>query len=102
MMLKLDETNFKDTINGEKPSMVMFGASWCGPCKLATPQVEYLSNIYENFSIGKLDVEENTEIAKQYGIMKIPTILYFKNGEVVDKLNGSIRRTEMEAKLKAL
>jgi thioredoxin 1 len=92
--------------NTNKPVMVDFYAPWCGPCKMAMPAVEYLANTYDDdFVIAKANIEENAELTVQYNIMKIPTFLFFKDGEMKDKMaagDKDIRRSLMESKLNAL
>jgi len=85
MALELTAANFEDTINSGKPVMVDFWAQWCGPCRMVGPLVEELSDEYtETALVGKVDVDTNQDIAAKYGVRNIPTILFFKNGEVVD------------------
>ena len=90
MALELTAANFEETINSGKPVMVDFWAAWCGPCRMVGPLVDELSNEYaETAHVGKVDVDSNQDIAAKYGVRNIPTILFFKNGEVVDKSGGS-------------
>lgn len=84
-------------------SMVVFSAEWCGPCKILKPIVEELSNeLKEKVPIFKLDVDENSDIAAQLGIRNVPTILFFKNGEVVDKVVGMNSKSTLENKINSL
>ncbi len=103
MAMEITDANFEGLVNGDKPVMVDFWAEWCGPCRMITPIIEELAKEYEGQAIiGKVNVDENDEITGQYGIRNIPTILYFKNGEVVDKFVGAAQRSVLEEKLKAL
>lgn len=81
--------NFKDVVlNSDKPVMVDFWATWCGPCKAIAPSVAYLSNEYEGkVVIAKIDVDQAQDIASQYGISAIPTLVFFKDGQEVNRFN---------------
>jgi thioredoxin 1 len=80
-----------------------FWATWCGPCKKVAPLVEELASEYEGQAIvGKVNVEDEDDLASQFGIRNIPTILFIKNGEVVDKQVGACPKSVLEDKLKAL
>jgi thioredoxin 1 len=104
MALELTDANFADTVlNSDKPVIVDFWAVWCGPCRMVGPIVEELANDYDGKAvIGKLDVDNNPEIAQKYGIRNIPTILFMKNGEVIDKQVGAASKDVLEGKLKAM
>ena len=103
MALELTNDNFKEKVlENQGVAFVDFWAEWCGPCRLIGPVVEDLSKDYEGTAtIGKLNVDDNREIAAQYGIMSIPTLLFFKNGEVVDKLVGVASKSDLKKKLDA-
>jgi thioredoxin 1 len=90
MALEFTNENFeKEVIESEIPVLVDFWAVWCGPCKMLTPTIDQLSSEYEGkVKIGKVNVDENQEIAAKYGIMSIPTIMIFKNGQVVEQFIG--------------
>ncbi len=103
MAMEITDANFDSLVNGSQPVVVDFWAEWCGPCRMITPIIEELAKEYEGQAvIGKLNVDENDEVTGQFGIRNIPTILFFKNGEVVDKCVGATQKSVIEAKLKAL
>ena len=82
--------------------MVDFWAEWCGPCRMVGPVVEELSNDYTGKAVvGKVNVDQNPGVAAKYGIRSIPTILFFKNGEVVDKSVGAVPKAALSEKLDA-
>lgn len=104
MALEFTDANFEDlALKSDKPVIVDFWAVWCGPCRIVGPVVEEIGEEYaEKAVVGKLDVDHNPETAKKYGIRNIPTILFFKNGEIVDKQVGSVPKQVLVAKLEAL
>ncbi|MBS6645176.1 MAG: thioredoxin [Clostridiaceae bacterium] len=88
-ILKITKENFEsEVMNSDKPVMVDFFATWCGPCKMLHPVVEALSNEVTDVKIGELDIDEQIELAEKYRIMTVPSLVLFKNGEAVDKLVG--------------
>ncbi len=102
-MLAITEENYKDLAAQGKPMVLDFWATWCGPCKKMAPIIDALANDYEGQAIiGKVDIEESEDLATQFGIRNIPTVLYIKNGEVVDKQVGAAPRPTLEEKLKAI
>lgn len=103
MALELTDSNFQKTVlDSDKLSMVDFWAVWCGPCRAVAPIVEQLAHEYKDkVVIGKVDVDNNPEVATQYGIRSIPTILFIKGGKVVDKQVGAVPKNVLEAKIKA-
>ncbi|WP_068597293.1 thioredoxin [Vaginella massiliensis] len=104
MALEVTDTSFEsEIINSGKPAMVDFWAVWCGPCRMVGPVVEEIAGEYTGKAVvAKVDVDTNQEVAAKYGIRNIPTILYFKNGEVVDKVVGVAPKEQLVAKLEAL
>ncbi|MDR2086262.1 MAG: thioredoxin [Dysgonamonadaceae bacterium] len=99
----ITDANFDELIKSGKPVVVDFWAEWCGPCRMISPIIEELAHEYEEKAlIGKLNVDENQEITSQYGIRSIPTILFFKNGELFDKLVGAVSKSVIEEKINAL
>ncbi len=104
MAVELTDSNFEElVVNSDKPVVVDFWAEWCGPCRMVAPVVEELSKDYEGKAIvGKVDVDANNEISAKYGIRNIPTILFLKNGEVVDKQVGAAPKAALAEKLDKL
>ncbi len=103
MALQLTDQNIKEIINSGKPVVVDFWAEWCGPCRMVGPIVEELATEYEGkVVIGKMDVDENVETPNEFGIRNIPTILFFKDGKVVDKQIGATQKAVLAAKIEAL
>jgi thioredoxin len=103
MALELTDANFEETLKTDKPILVDFWAVWCGPCRMVGPVVEEISKDYEGKAIvGKVDVDNNPEVAQKYGIRNIPTILFIKDGEVVDKQVGAVGRAALAEKLDAM
>ena len=101
MALELTDANFEEqVINSDKPVMVDFWAEWCGPCRMVGPVVEEMHNEYEGKAvIGKVNVDHNPAVSAKYGIRNIPTVLFFKNGEVVDKQVGAAPKSAYSQKL---
>tara|TARA_B100000470_G_C19400123_1_gene219515 strand:+ start:172 stop:492 length:321 start_codon:yes stop_codon:yes gene_type:complete len=89
--LEITDSNFNDVISKNKTVLVDFWAEWCGPCRMIGPIIEELANEYEGKAIiGKLDVDSNQESSVKYGVRSIPTILTFKDGEIVDRQVGAV------------
>mgnify|MGYP002622894836 FL=1 len=86
---KFSDDNFADVLASDVPVLVDFWADWCAPCRMLTPTIEQLASDHAgNALVGKLHVDENPQTASRYGINSIPTVLVFKNGEVVDRIVG--------------
>ena len=97
-----DESFEKDVIKGEKPTVVDFWAEWCGPCRMVGPHVDALSTEYDGKAVvGKVNVDHNPSIAAKFGVRNIPTIIFLKNGEVVDKVVGAQSKEALAEKLEA-
>ncbi len=103
MAFEITDANFEtEVLNSGKVSLIDFWAEWCGPCRAIGPIVEELSKEYEGKAIiGKVNVDENPDVTTKYGIRNIPTILFLKNGEIVDKQVGAAPKSVLEEKLKA-
>jgi thioredoxin 1 len=103
MALELTDSNFEQLVlKSDKPVLVDFWAVWCGPCRMVAPIVEELAKDYEGKAvIGKLDVDNNPNVSAQFGIRNIPTLLVFKNGQVVDKQVGAVPKSVLAAKIDA-
>jgi len=103
MALELTDSNFKEEIKDYKGiSVVDFWAVWCGPCKMIGPIIEEIGEKYENVKVGKVDVDNNPDTAIEYGIRSIPTVLFMKDGEIVEKHVGSASKSVFFEKVEAL
>lgn len=103
MTLEFTDENIKEIIKSGKPVVIDFWAEWCGPCRMVGPVVEELAKEYDGkVVIGKMNVDENVDTPNEYGIRNIPTILFFKDGQVVDKQIGATQKAVLAAKIQAL
>lgn len=103
MALQITDQNFEELAAQGKPMMLDFWSTWCGPCKKIGPYIEDIANTYEGQAIvGKVDIEENDDLVAKFGIRNVPTVLYIKGGEVVDKNVGAAAKNVLEDKLKAI
>ncbi len=96
------DANFDaEVINSDKPVLVDFWATWCGPCRMIAPVIEEIASEYEGKAkVAKLDVDANPQVSMKYGIRSIPTLLIFKNGQVVDQIVGAVPKGVIDGKLK--
>ena len=103
MEVKVTNENYESLKNGELPLVIDFWATWCGPCRMVAPIVEELAKEYDGqVTIGKCDVEEADDIAAEFGIRNIPTIVFMKDGKILDKIVGAASKSKIEEKIKAL
>ena len=103
MALHLTDATFNEVVANNEVVLIDFSAAWCGPCKAIAPLVEELAKEYDGkIVVGKCDVEENDDIAMEFGVRTIPTILFFKGGQLVDKFVGNAAKSKIEEKFKAL
>lgn len=103
MALQITDANFEELVNSGKPMVVDFWAEWCGPCRMVGPIIDELATEYDGqVTIGKLDVDSNDKVVGQFGIRNIPTVLFFKDGKMVDKVVGAVPKATFVEKIKAL
>jgi thioredoxin 1 len=103
MEVIITNENFKSLKDGAQPLVVDFWATWCGPCRMVSPIISELAEEYDGrITVGKCDVEDNEDLAVEFGIRNIPTILFFKNGQVVDKIVGAQAKAKLQEKFEAL
>ncbi len=104
MALEITDANFEElVVKTDKPVVIDFWAVWCGPCRMIAPLIEEMSTEYEGKAvIGKLDVDSNPNVTARFGVRNIPTVLFLKGGEVVDKQVGAVPKSVLVQKLEAL
>jgi thioredoxin 1 len=103
MALAITKENLPELMASGKPLVIDFWAEWCGPCRMIGPYVEELAKEYEGkVTIGKCDVDENNAVAAQFGVRNIPTIIFLKNGEIVDRQVGASTKAVLEERVKKL
>jgi len=103
MALEFTDANFKETVlDSDKLAVVDFWAEWCGPCRMITPIINELAKDYDgSVNVGKVNVDQNSEVSMKYAVRSIPTILLIKNGEIVDKHVGTISKAKLAEKIEA-
>lgn len=103
MALEITEANFDEVVmNSDKPVVIDFWAAWCGPCKMIGPLIDEMATEYDGKAVvGKVDVDSNPSISAKFGVRNIPTVLFIKNGEVVDKSVGAVPKGQLVEKLNA-
>lgn len=103
MATNITDATFEEIIKSNKVVLIDFWAEWCGPCRMVGPIVEDLAVEYNGKAVvGKLDVDENPDVCEKYGIRNIPTLLFFKNGELADKIVGAAQKTVLKEKMDVL
>ena len=104
MALEITDSNFEETVlKSDKPVLVDFWAAWCGPCRMVGPIIDELSEEYEGKAVvGKVDIDSNQQYAAQFGVRNIPTVLVFKNGELVDRKVGVASKNDYSQALDSL
>jgi thioredoxin 1 len=103
MAVEINDSNFEELSAKGQLMLVDFGAQWCGPCKAVSPIVDELSDKYGSEAvIGKVDIDESPDLCEKFGIRNIPTILFIRDGEVVDKIVGAVAKEKISENLTAL
>ncbi len=104
MTIEITDANYGETVEkSDKPVIIDFWAEWCGPCRMVGPIVEELAEDYKDqIVVGKIDVDNNPEVTSKFGIRNIPTVIFVKNGEIIDKQVGAVPKSTLEDKLKTI
>ncbi len=103
-LLHFTDSNFKkEVLEAQLPVLVDYWAAWCGPCRMVAPIIEELAEEYDKkIKIGKIDIDENPKIPTHYGIMSIPTLMFFKKGQVAGQVVGALTKSELKKKIEAI
>lgn len=102
MAIQFTDQTAREAIESGKPVVIDFWATWCGPCIKLGPVVEELAEKYPDVTVGKLNIDDNDEIASENRVRNIPTVLFFKDGELKERSVGLVKLSDLEAKLKAI
>ena len=103
MALQITDANFEELLGTGKPMVLDFWAEWCGPCRMVSPIIDELAQEYEGrVTIGKINVDENDDVVGRFGIRNIATVIFFKNGEMVDKIVGATSKDKFKEKVENL
>jgi len=103
MEVTITAENFESLKNGSQPLVVDFWATWCGPCRMVGPVISELAEEYDGrITVGKCDVEENEDLALEFGVRNIPTIVFIKGGQIVDKIVGAQPKAKLQEKFESL
>lgn len=103
MEIEVTDSNWESILANELPVILDFWATWCGPCKAIAPTLEEIANEYDGkVIVGKVNIDENPKVTINFGIRNIPTLLFFKNGEIVDKHVGVIRKPDLVEKINTI
>ena len=88
-VIHVTKENFEEIKNGTKPVLLDFYADWCGPCRMVAPIIEEIGNERDDVVVGKINVDEQGELAQEFGVMSIPTLVVLKNGEITNQVTGA-------------
>ena len=103
MAMEINKENIEALLASEQPLVIDFWSEWCGPCRTITPIIEELAEEYAGkVNIGKCDIEENDDIVMKYAVRNVPTIVFVKDGQLVDRQVGSCKKADLEAKIAKL
>lgn len=98
--IKVNKMNFEEIKSSEKPVLLDFYADWCGPCKMVSPVIDQIADENPEYVVGKVNVDSENELASEFGVFSIPTLVVMKNGEVVNKVTGARPKAQILALLK--
>ena len=98
-VISVNKNNFEEIINSDKPVLLDFYADWCGPCRMVVPIVHEIADENPQYVVGKINVDEEMELASQFGVTTIPTLVVIKNGEVVNRSSGAKPKAQILAML---
>ena len=99
MALQITDANFEELVNSGKPMVLDFWAEWCGPCRMVVPLVEEIAEERSDIKVVKINVDEEQELAMQFGVMNIPTLVVMKNGKIVNQVTGARPKAQILAML---